>query len=169
MEISPQAAAQIIQVYLGDDQIECGLGEGKDGIVFASTRNTAVKLHYRPHTYYNELAVYQRLAEQRVARVGKFSVPRLLGHDNARRLIEMSWVRPPFVLDFAGAQIDQPFDFPPEVWEHWNQQREEEYGDRWPQVLSLIHAFERHLGIYLDDISPRNVRFENEPPPPPEA
>ncbi len=42
-------------------------------------------------------------------------------------------------------------------------QREEEFGERWPVVLKMMRVFEGQFGIYLDDISPRNVRFENDP------
>lgn len=162
MEISREEALLIVNGFVEPVTAEKYLGEGKDGIVFATSIRTAVKLHYRSHTFENELAVYQRLAEHRASEVNGFMVPRLIAWDRPRRLIEMSWVRPPFVLDFAGSRIDQPFDFEPEVIEMWHEQRQEEYGERWPEVLRLIHAFERSYGIYLDDISPRNVRFENQ-------
>lgn len=162
MEISRDRAFEIVNDYLDPMKVESFLGEGKDGIVFASDARSAVKLHYRDHTFINELAVYRRLAEYRVTHVNGFMVPELLSWDRPRRLIEMSWVRPPFVLDFAGSRLDEPFDFEPEVWEMWHEQREEEYGERWPKVLGIIYAFEQRFGIFLDDISPRNVRFEND-------
>ena len=162
MELSRQAAERVVERYIEPRRVDSILGEGKDGIVFSTSSRTAVKLHYRPHTFRNELAVYRRLKDQRVARVAGFAVPRLLDWEEDELLIEMSWVRPPFILDFAGAQLDRPFDYPPEIWEHWIQQRAEESGHRWPKVLSLMLIFQRQLGIYHDDISPRNIRFENQ-------
>lgn len=160
--MSHDDAAGIVNRFLQPDTIAGVLGAGKDGVVFSTTRRTAAKQHYRPHTYRNELAVYRRLAEHRVARVNGFAVPRLYGCHEEHLILELSWVSPPFVLDFAGSQLDIPFDFEQEVWEMWYEQRQEEYGERWPKVLALIDAFERRFGIYLDDISPRNVRFEND-------
>jgi hypothetical protein len=53
-----------------------------------------------------------------VTKIQGFNVPQLLGHDDEIWIIDMSIVTRPFVLDFAGAYLDVPPQFPTEaVWD----------------------------------------------------
>ena len=144
---------------MAPDAIDATLGAGIDGIVYSTSRATAVKVHGQLTGFEKELAVYQRLAQHKVTHVEGFAVPELLGYDPGWRVIEMSIVRPPYILDFASSFVDAVPDFPPEHWEHWQQQRAGEFGDDWPTALRLYATLRRRWGIYHLDLSPRNVNF----------
>jgi len=126
----------------------------------STSRATAVKLHAKPHTFEREMAAYRRLAEQRVESIGGFAVPQLLGGDEAARVIEISIVQPPYLLDFAGSYLDAPPDFPDEVWSDWRERRAEEFGDDWPVALNLYETLADRYGIFFLDLSPRNVNTQ---------
>lgn len=141
------------------------MGDGKDGTVFStlgSSRGpTAVKALIRLDFYERELACYRRLAKLAVVQVCGHNVPHLLGHDDELMVIEMTVVTKPYVLDFAGAYVDDPPEFPTEVMEERNAHWAEVFEDRWPAVQSITAQFRRY-GIYLLDPSPRNIAFEGD-------
>lgn len=134
------------------------LGAGLDGIVFSTDRDSAVKALRYQELYERERDVYLRLADLAVTRVLRFKVPRYIAHDDDLMVVEMQVVSPPYVLDFAGAHLDRPPDFPPEVLEEWEAEKREQFGSDWPEVEDLIYEF-RGLGIYLSDVKPGNVEL----------
>ena len=75
-------------------------------------------------------------------------------------VIEMEVVTRPFVLDFAGAYLDTPPDYPDEVLADWRTEKQEQFGDRWPDVEAILRSLEQ-FGIYVADVSPGNVAFLN--------
>ena len=82
--------------------VEDELGFGFDGIVLATSRQSAIKvLRYEP-LYQRERDVYLRLHARRAVQVRGFKIPRMLRADDELWVIEMTIVSPPFVLDFAG-------------------------------------------------------------------
>ena len=87
-----------------------------------------------------------------------FHVPQLIRADDDLRVIEMTIVTRPYVLDFAGAYLDGRPEFSEEIWAEWESQKREQFGDQWGIVEKVMSAFEG-LGIYLVDISPSNVGF----------
>jgi hypothetical protein len=87
-----------------------------------------------------------------------FRVPKLLRFDDNLQIIEMTIVTPLFVLDFAGARLDVPPEFPDEVWEQWETEKVEQFGPRWPEVRAVLAALD-DLDIYVLDVSPRNIMF----------
>lgn len=70
--------------------------------------------------------------------------------------VEISIVRPPFVLDFAGAWVDEPPEFPSDAWEMWEADKAEKFEEDWPQVKRLLSALE-NLGVHMMDVHPANV------------
>lgn len=134
------------------------LGFGKDGTVWATLDNTAVKAHERRHTYERELEVYGRLAAQHCTIVAGHAVPLLLDTDDQLGIIEMAIVRPPFVLDFASAQLDQPFEFPPDILEEWYNAKSRDFGVNWGRAVAVLRELER-MGIYMVDVHPGNIGF----------
>ncbi|MGA2248407.1 MAG: hypothetical protein ABSH48_25850 [Verrucomicrobiota bacterium] len=80
--------------------------------------------------------------------------------DDALRVIEMSVVTRPFVLDFAGAYLDAPPGFSDEIWNDWETQKREQFGERWPKVQSVLAALEE-LDIHMIDVSPSNIAFRD--------
>ena len=136
------------------------LGAGYDGIVLASETPSAVKAFRHEALYQNELAVYRRLEENRVRTVDGFKVPRLMQSDDELLTLEIEWVHPPFVLDFAGAYLDRepPYLTDEEVYGPWLAEKREQFGDRWPEVSGVVAAF-RRWGIYLADVKPGNIEL----------
>lgn len=154
-----------IRAYAAARQLDIveALGSGKDGIVMVGKSKTAparvaIKAHRYAELYSREKAVYQRLQKMAVTTVLDFKVPTLIGFDDERQVIEMTVVKRPFVLDFAGAYLDRRPEFPAEVWADWEAEKHEQFEERWPTVQKVMEAFEE-LGIYLLDISPSNIGF----------
>jgi hypothetical protein len=138
-------------------------GSGKDGIVFIVKRKdkpgeSAIKALKEAQAYQREKRVYERLREAGVGTVVRFNVPQFLGRDDELRVIEMTIVQRPFVLDFAGAYLDARPEFSAEVWADWEAEKREQFEERWPAVQKVLTAFEE-LGIYLLDVSPGNIAF----------
>ena len=108
--------------YAVDHALALGIqmGFGVHGSVWGTARKSAVKAYAPSSRHYAiERDIYLRLEERSVSEVRGFHVPQLLGFDNELWVIEMSIVRPPFVLDFAGAYLDERPDYPEETWAEW--------------------------------------------------
>ena len=115
------------------------LGSGMHGNVFragssASAGEVALKVHLRREPFELELETYLRLREASVTQ--------------------------PFVLDFAEVRLDFPLEFPDDVWTHWLDEKQEQFGERWPMVQRVLGEFEA-MDIYLLDVSPRNIAFRD--------
>jgi hypothetical protein len=137
------------------------LGSGIHGIVLVAQSKlqpgrTAVKLHRDFRAYDQEKRVYQRLRERSRYQILGFHVPRLVRFDDELLAIEMTIVRPPFVLDFAGATLDSAAVFPEEVWADWRATKQEQFGEDWLTVRLILEELARH-GIHLLDVSPSNI------------
>src|SRR5262245_16913367 len=138
--------------------IESKLGFGYDGIVYSTSCQSAIKaLRYEP-LYQRERDVYLRLHEVGISSILEFNVPVMTDYDNTLWVIEEEIVSAPFVLDFAGAYLDTPPDFPDDVMEAWRAEKQEQFGDRWPTVQAVMREF-RKMGIYLADVKPGNIMF----------
>ena len=74
------------------------------------------------------------------ARILGLNVPQLLRIDQEFRAIEMTIVRPPFLLDFADALLDEPPDFSEDVLRQWEEDKAEIFGERWPEVTRILAA-----------------------------
>lgn len=134
------------------------LGAGYDGVVYQTSRPSAIKSFRYREGYESELAVYMRLTELQISEVEGCRIPALLTHDNATLVIEMEIVSPPFILDFAGASLDDPRDFPAEVADVWLLEKQQQFGEEWPRVQRILTRFAHHR-IYLSDVKPGNITF----------
>jgi hypothetical protein len=134
------------------------LGGGTDGEVWESSRQTAVKALNRQRNYIVELACYQRFAESSVTEIRGFAVPRLVDFDDGLQVIEIGFVFPPFIIDFAKCRLDSPHDFSAEVMADWDEAGTEIFEDRWTKVKSLLRSIEQY-GIYYLDAKPGNITF----------
>lgn len=137
---------------------------GKDGVVFQAfteySEACAIKVYRKPRLFYSELLVYGRLSEHQVTSIRGHAVPQLLGWDEELLLIQMSIVEPPFVLDFAGARLDEKVAFDSHVTEWHTQRIYDLFEDNAPTVFGILDDLWRKYGIWHDDISVRNIRFE---------
>ena len=138
------------------------LGAGIDGSIWGTNRKSAIKVHIREASYVREREVYRRLRERQAWSMCGFQIPRLLDVDDHFKVIEMSIVSPPFVLDFAGSYLDQPPDYSAEVMEQWRAEKADIFGERWETVEMILYEFRRH-GIYYMDVSANNIRFAEGP------
>ena len=137
------------------------LGYGVDGIIFSTPDHTAVKSFRHVGHYQKERDVYRRLEENGVEQIEGFAIPQLVRHDDELWVIEMEIVQPPFVLDFAGAYLDERPPFTEEQWAEWEADKRELFEDKWPQVQSVMASFRRY-GVYLNDVKYGNIEFEPE-------
>jgi len=117
---------QNAQTFASQHQLQFAerLGFGIHGIIFVAedkskAGKTALKVHRSVEPYLREREVYERLRDAGVSEILGFNVPQLIRFDDELRIIEMSIVARPFVLDFAGAWLDTPPDFPEETWAEW--------------------------------------------------
>ena len=151
-----------VEQYLQPDTIAGQLGAGKDGIVYRSSRNTAIKVHYYKDRYNRELNAYARLWADRVETVAGFRVPRLLRYDQTRRILELTIVSPPFVVDFAHTYIDEMPAVLTDRWDEWEAEQKEQFGTRWPAAARVFRALSERHGIYYLDLRPQNVIFRED-------
>ena len=146
-----------------DSRVIGRLGFGIHGIVYRVEHNAlpgslALKIHYSKGPYRREKEIYERLKEAAVLEILGFRVPQLIGFDDTFSALELTIVKPPWVLDFAGAWLDFPPEFPDEVWDDWRRKNEEQFGADWP-VARLILSELEDLGIHMHDPSPANIHF----------
>jgi len=83
----------------------------------------------------------------------------LKAFDDKLKIIEMSVVKPPFILDFGGAYLDSPPPHDPETLKRSMIERKEKFGDQFEMVNHILAELERRYGIYLSDVHPGNIRF----------
>ena len=139
------------------------LGFGIHGTIFvvehnSKAGNAAIKAHFSVEPYLRERSIYQRLKEAHISGIAGFNVPQLIRFNDDLRIIEMTIVARPFVLDFAGAYLDARPAFPEETWNHWESEKREQFEKRWPIVQTVLNALEE-LDIYMVDVSPTNISF----------
>ena len=86
-------------------------------------------------------------------------MPSLIGHDAELLVLEMTIVKPPYVLDFGKSYLDQPPDFSAEVLADWETERSSLFEPgQWPKVRTVIAQL-RSIGIYYFDAKPANIAF----------
>lgn len=134
------------------------MGFGKDGSVWLATNANAVKLYEQYGAFERERDVYRRLAAHGVTDILGSAVPQVVEVEPTLGVIEMSFVRPPFVLDFATAELDHRTEFPEDVMQEWWERKRRDFGVHWGQTVAIIRALEK-FGIYMTDIHPGNIRF----------
>jgi hypothetical protein len=139
------------------------LGFGIHGIIFSAENKShlgksVLKAHRDEEPFWRELSIYKRLMAENIGEILGFNIPDLLGADEGLRIIEMSLVARPFVLDFAGAYLDKRPEFSMETWAEWEAEKREQFGPHWRTVEMVLAAL-RKLDIYMVDISPSNIAF----------
>jgi hypothetical protein len=152
-----------IQEYANRNGLVVGrqLGFGVHGIVFDAENQfkkglSAIKAHERETHYARERDVYLRLKENAVTAIRGCNVPSLLRFDDTLWVLEMTVVSRPFVLDFAGAYLDRPFDFSEEVMADWRADKQEQFGVHWPEAQAILRVLETY-GIFMEDVHPNNI------------
>ena len=142
---------------------EAKLGHGSDGDVWESSRYSAVKAIERLQTYDHEVECYRRLRDAGVRHLGGFDIPELEDHDDRLRIVEISIVQPPFLLDFGKVYLDRepPYWDDPQMradaYEEWR----DRFEHRWPGVAAVLEMLKKY-GIHYVDPRPGNIEFGEE-------
>jgi hypothetical protein len=143
------------------------LGSGVHGSVFTTESlpekndpgvRSAIKVLQRETDYCKERDVYLRLKEHDVTTVYGCRVPQLLRFDDRLWVVEMTIVKRPFVLDFAGAYLDWRPDFSEEVMAEWHAEKQEQFGKRWTDAQAVLWGLEK-FGVFMVDVNPGNISF----------
>ena len=138
------------------------LGGGIHGQVFfvggkAAPGGAAIKVFYLEEFFRREVLVYERLRDAGVKEVRGMAVPQLIRADVELLVLELTVVERPYLLDFAGAYLDDAApQFEDEVWEIWEADKREKFGERWPEVKAVLAALEDY-GVHMLDVNPGNV------------
>ncbi|CAN5536159.1 hypothetical protein BH09PLA1_BH09PLA1_07800 [soil metagenome] len=139
------------------------LGDGKDGQVLQTAHGQAVKFFLHPEVYRREVRAYKLLKARGIDEVNGFHVPELIRHDDSLLAIEMTIVRPPFILDFASAytvQENARLGFDDDVLQEREAHWKEIFAERWPLVEATCVAFTQATGLILLDLSLNNIKFD---------
>lgn len=134
-------------------------GHGMEGKVWKTASHSVIKAFYRQSNFQTELSCYLRLQEYGVNRIHGLEVPMLEDFDAELLVIEMTFVRAPYLLDFGKATLDHPPDY---LRDELDQRRFDsigasEFGDKWPQVNALLYTLKNRYGIYYLDPRPQNI------------
>jgi len=139
------------------------LGEGKDGEVFQTDGMTAVKFLGSLEYFHREERTYRILADIGVKQIAGHFCPFFVRSDDTLLSIEMTIVRPPFIVDFVSAYTDEELErlnFTDDVINERETFWQERFGQRWPKVIEICGEFHRLTGLTLLDLSHNNIRFE---------
>lgn len=136
------------------------VGGGKDGSVYKTSRQSALKLFDNRAIYRKELAAYKVLRERRVKFVNQFRIPRLMSWHHDLLAIEMTLVRPPFIVDFASAILDEDWRDDAQLQEQLHERVSELFDDRAADVFFALERLVTLHGIHLLDAHPANIKFE---------
>lgn len=134
------------------------LGRGVNGSVWYTSLHSVVKAFEKVDAYERERDAYLRLSDFEITHINEFAVPQLEWFDDELGVIEMQAVQPPFVLDFAGAYLDSPPEYSPEILQQHEVRNAKLFGKFWPRVR-LLMAKLRSMDIYYIDINRGNIRF----------
>lgn len=107
--------------------IEVWFGEGI-AIGFQKNLRPKERRHFCNYWIGNDLRIEHPGFEERSIR--RIDVPLFLGEDAKLLAVEMTIVVRPFVLDFAGAWLDSPPKFSQDVWEFWEREKREQFGNK---------------------------------------
>lgn len=130
-------------------------GVGLEAIVWPTTEDNVLKVHRRPLTFTRELQVYQRLDTTNTRRLKGFAIPQLLYYDAELLVVELSFVFPPYILDFGAASVSpRPADFDLDRVEA---EFARQHGADWPDIRRLLEAL-MQLGIYYSDAHDQYIR-----------
>jgi len=138
------------------------LGEGTDGVVWATDCDSAVKALRNEISYHNERDTYLRLAEFGITeKICGFWVPKMTGWSDELQVIEMDIVQtPPYIIDFAKVRLNSSPEFPAETLAEMEAEGLWRFGRNWPTVKMLLEELESYLIFYLDP-KPHNIVFQN--------
>lgn len=137
------------------------LGYGSDGTVWKTSVPSAVKALYRRKNYEVEVECYRRLKQAGIDKINGLNVLVLEGFDDQLRVIEITFVQPPFFLDFGKVILDRPpADFyDAQKMANAHQEWRSLFGSRWKDVNLVLYQLRDRFGIHYLDPRPGNINF----------
>ncbi len=87
------------------------LGVGQEGFVWKTDYDSAIKVFDRIGNFEREIQCYRILSEHKVTEVEGFNIPQLVGEDADLRVIELTIVAAPYILDFGKAWVHRRPDY----------------------------------------------------------
>lgn len=157
---------QRIKDYAKANQLRFNLkekvGHGNDGDVWATNRSTVIKVFFRDDSYYREKACFLRLQALGIKDLDGLSVPQLIQYDDSLLIIEMTFVNPPYVLDFGKAYLDGGSPYDEEQLADWRSRLRQSFRkDDLPRVHRILRTLAGY-GIGYYDARPWNIRLRTE-------
>jgi hypothetical protein len=99
-------SADIAKNYCGVTTDLVRLGWGISGYVYLSPDSrTAIKVHSGQDGFDRELQVYRQLDKLKINNIQGLTVPKLWDARPESKLLRIEFVKPPYLLDFAGADF----------------------------------------------------------------
>jgi hypothetical protein len=135
------------------------LGAGKDGYVWRTSRDTALKIHGQFESYRAERNAYIRFRDLDIDEIGGLAVPSLRAFDDELFAIEMGIVAPPFIVDFASAFLDTPPDFIEDEGHALHDMIRARFDERADEVIGLYEDLVASAAVYLSDFHRHNIKF----------
>jgi len=148
--------ARLYATRHGRTILEARLGTGTDGTVWQTTVPSAIKVSERERSHSNERDSYLRLREHGVKTVCGCKVPQLIKFDDELMIVEMDIIKPPCILDFGKAYIDQRPPYDADQLAEYAQEQAELWGDD-IKAVRAIQAKLRSYGIHYLDAKPANI------------
>ena len=109
-------------------QLGARLGFGRDGDIYSTDHNTAVKFLTVRESFEWERSVYEVCSRRGIKKVAGHAVPDFVRADEELLAIEMEIVHPPYLLDFVSAYPARTAPrFSDEVWEEWYAEKSEQF------------------------------------------
>lgn len=129
---------------------------GLDAYLWQTTHYQIIKVHRYKERFRRELEAYQRLQERGIERLKGFRFPQLVRCNEELRILELSFVSPPYILDFVEVGLGKrPSNFDLDRIET---QQAKQFGKDWPDLKRLLEAL-MQIGIYYDDVHNKNIRL----------
>ena len=143
-------AIELAKSYIGTTAEPDKLGFGVSGVVFLSPGGTtAIKIHQRLRSFQVELQAYEIITKHGLFDICGLSIPRLLHYDTKMRIIEMTVVEPPYLLDFAGVTFE-PIDFSTDTQREIGLKIERQFGTNAHFAYLVQHELEKYGIYYLE-------------------
>jgi len=143
---------------LNETSITQELGFGTQGVVYQTSKVSAIKVHNLEIGYKRERDIYARLKERDIQSIRGFMIPRIINWDDAIWIFEMSIVHVPCILDFGGAYLNEaPAHMNRD--EYWEQQLSEDFGENWSEAKAVLREIEYAADIYIADVNTGNIKF----------
>jgi hypothetical protein len=161
MDLNRANSTAVAQRYFGTSEKLLWLGGGITGNVYLSPEaRSAVKVHQNPESFNTELKVYRRLKQLDINVIHGLSVPKLKNYEIDNKLIEMDFVKAPYLLDFAGVIFIPPEEYfqNEDTLTDWHKTIRFRYGSNASIAYAIHNALARH-GIYYMDFRPSNLNL----------